>query len=62
LKRVTPRTIRTCIRAALQRLNTHYGPRTAVKPEVIAYLKREFAPDIELLSDLLDRDLTYWSR
>ncbi len=62
LKRVIPKTLRTGITMGLQRLNTRYVPRTAAKPKVIAYLKREFAADVELLSNLLDRDLTYWSR
>jgi hypothetical protein len=62
LKRVIPRPIRTGIRMGLRHFNTRYVLRTAAKREVIAYLKREFAADVELLSNLLDRDLTYWSR
>jgi len=62
LKRVIPRPIRADITMGLRRLNTRHVSRAAATPEVIAYLKREFAADVELLSNLLGRDLTYWSR
>jgi hypothetical protein len=61
LRRVIPRKIRTGIRMGLEHLDTRYVPRTSAEPEVIAYIKHEFAADVELLSNLLDRDLTYSS-
>lgn len=62
LKHVVPRPIRTAMAMGLWRFNTRYRPRTVAKPDVIAYLKRQFVADVKLLSDLLGRDLTYWSR
>jgi hypothetical protein len=31
-------------------------------PELRERLTEEFRPEVEKLSELLDRDLTYWSR
>jgi hypothetical protein len=46
----------------LRRFNTRPEKRSAMAPEQRAELKREFAPEIERLSELLGRDLTHWSR
>ncbi|MGH2414082.1 MAG: sulfotransferase family protein, partial [Microcystaceae cyanobacterium] len=45
-----------------KRLNTKYTPRPALDPQLRRQLQQEFAPEIERLSHLLERDLTYWSR
>jgi Sulfotransferase domain len=48
--------------AAAQELNTSHEPRRPVAPELREQLQKEFAPEIEKLSALLDRDLTHWLR
>jgi len=45
----------------LWKLNTRSEKRPSLAPEVRAQLQREFAPEVERLSDLLGRDLTHWS-
>ncbi|HAG81574.1 MAG TPA: sulfotransferase [Cyanobacteria bacterium UBA12227] len=50
------------IKNKLKKINTHKTDRDAIDPEFKRKLKKEFAPDIERLSGLLGRDLTYWSR
>jgi hypothetical protein len=45
---------------SLQRLNTKYIPRAPMSRDLRSRLQRYFAPDVERLSKLLDRDLTYW--
>lgn len=46
----------------LWKLNSRSEKRPALAPEVRAQLQREFAPEVERLSELLGRDLTHWSR
>ena len=55
--------------AALQRIdervrqfNASVQRRPPLAPDLRAQLKREFAPEVERLSELLGRDLTHWSR
>ncbi len=50
------------IEARLQRSNASVERRPPLAPELRAQLKREFAPEVERLSELLGRDLTHWSR
>jgi hypothetical protein len=45
----------------LGRLNVMYGPRPAMAPELRKKLQAEFATEVEHLSELLGRDLTFWS-
>jgi hypothetical protein len=45
----------------LWKFNTRPETRGAMAPETRAALKREFAPEVERLSDLLERDLTHWN-
>ncbi len=47
--------------AKAQQLNTGYEARPPLPAELRQQLQREFAPEIERLSELLNRDLTYWS-
>jgi hypothetical protein len=42
--------------------NTRSGPRPPLDLALRAQLQREFAPEVERLSELLGRDLTHWSR
>ena len=45
---------------SLLRLSAAPVPRNPIRPEFKAELRRHFAPDVGLLSRLLDRDLTGW--
>ena len=45
---------------ALDKLNSAPQQRTPLEPEVADRLKRDFAPEIARLSDLLGRDLSHW--
>lgn len=45
----------------LWKLNSRPEKREPLAPELQAQLKREFAPEVERLSQLLGRDLTHWS-
>lgn len=42
--------------------NLRPAKRTPFAPELRISLQREFAPEVERLSELLGRDLTYWSQ
>ena len=46
----------------LRKINTNYQPRPSLDPAVKAQLQREFLPEVEQLSKLLGRDLTYWCK
>jgi hypothetical protein len=46
----------------LWKFNSRSEKRPPLAPEVRAQLQREFAPEVERLSELLGRDLTHWSR
>jgi hypothetical protein len=56
------KSMREAFRGWLWRINTRFVPRPEPKPAVMARLKREFAGEVERLSNLLSRDLTAWSR
>jgi hypothetical protein len=45
----------------LWKLNSRSEKRVPLQPEVRAQLQREFAPEVERLSELLGRDLTHWN-
>jgi hypothetical protein len=45
----------------LWKFNSRSAKRPPLAPEVRAQLQREFAPEVERLSELLGRDLTHWS-
>jgi hypothetical protein len=60
-----PRFIFSALRGVdrrLWQLNTRSEKRPPLGTELRARLKREFAPEVEKLSNLLGRDLTHWSR
>lgn len=48
--------------AKAQQVNTSYETRPPLLVQLRRQLQKEFAPEIERLSELLGRDLTYWSR
>lgn len=50
------------VKQKLKRLNTKHVPRPPLDPELRRSLQKEFAPEVERLSNLLGRDLTHWSR
>ena len=43
-------------------LNTEHGPRQPLPADLKRQLQREFAPDVDRLSELLGRDLWHWCR
>jgi len=60
-----PRPIFTALQmveSRLRKFNCRPAERPVMAPELCHRLKREFAPEIERLSELLGRDLTHWSR
>lgn len=48
--------------ARLRKMNSRDGERPPLSPELRERLNRHFAPEVEQLSTLLERDLTHWSR
>lgn len=61
-KLMFPLEARNAIKRAVKRLNTKYEPRRPVSVELRNSLKRDFLPEVERLSEILDRDLTGWCR
>ena len=65
LRRWVPHPIFTAMQRVNTRvrgLNAQVERRPPLAPELRAQLKREFAPEVERLSELLGRDLTRWSQ
>ena len=50
------------IRNTLSRINTIPSNNPAMDPKTRRLLAKKFAPEVERLSSLLDRDLTHWSQ
>ena len=46
----------------LWKINTRFEKRPPLDPGLHSKLKAEFGPEVERLSDLLERDLTSWSK
>lgn len=61
VKKLLPVSLRQSIRQLLQNYNTKSESRQPMKPELKQQIQKEFAEEIKKLSDLIDRDLTYWS-
>lgn len=61
-KSALPLTLRHRIIGKLNNLNARHEPRQPMVPELRKRLQSEFAPEVERLSDLLERDLTHWSK
>ena len=67
LRRWVPRRIFTAVQKTglrLEAINSIKSPekRSPPESELQLSLRREFAPEVERLSALLERDLTHWSR
>lgn len=54
--------VRRILISMLLRLNRRDIPRPRMAPEIRQRLQREFTAEVESLSELLCRDLTYWVR
>ena len=59
---LTTPSLRHRLFATAQGWNTNYAPRPPLPDDLRQQLQQEFAPEIERLGTLLDRDLTNWSR
>jgi len=57
---IFPKSIRTAIRENLKRLNIKYVPREPMRPELRKALLKEFKEEIDRLSELIRRDLSFW--
>jgi GT2 family glycosyltransferase len=65
LRRWVPRPVFAAMQridARVREFNARVERRPPLAPELRARLKREFAPEVERLSELLGRDLTHWSQ
>ena len=62
LLRITPPRLRKVVGRFFLRLNTTYGPRPPMDPELRRRLLKEFEPEVEELSSLLGRDLSSWCK
>jgi len=49
------------IESRLRKMNASPEKRAPMDPELRARLKREFAPEVDRLGELLGRDLTHWN-
>ena len=59
---LVPRQLYTHLLYAIKRLNFQYTPRPPMNPHLRKRLQQEFALEVDMLSELLGRDLTYWSK
>ena len=62
VKVIMPYQLRDRILKGLLRLNSSHAPRPPMRPELRRQLQEEFLPEVEQLSKLLGRDLTYWCK
>lgn len=65
LRRWLPKKLLRTLRAfdhSLWRINTRFEERPPLDPGLRAQLKSEFANEVDRLSELLERDLTSWSK
>lgn len=60
IKWVVPSTLRRKMINSLERLNVKQAVRLPMRPELRSRLQKEFLADVDKLSTLLSRDLTYW--
>jgi hypothetical protein len=59
---ILPKPLRPTIRTLLKSFNTRYQPSPPMDAELRRCLQTKFAPEVQQLSSLLGRDLTYWSK
>lgn len=62
LPQKTRRAILEGMKARIKKMNTQVKPRTTLDPEYRKTLQKEFAPEVERLSQLLEQDLSHWSK
>ena len=62
VRAVMPSQLRLRMGNGIKHLNANYEPRPPLNPELKKKLQLEFLPEVERLSELLGRDLTYWCR
>ena len=62
LGRCLPGAIRGCIGEVLYKLMKQPNRPEAMAPGLRKRLQEQFRPDVERLSEMLGRDLTYWCR
>ncbi len=60
IKPLLPKRLRKNVRDRLINWNTVTSERPLMEPEVHQYICSKLAPDLDKLSSLLNRDLTYW--
>ncbi len=61
-KNIIPSPLRQTMRTLLKKINTQYQPSPPMDTALKKRLQAEFALEVEQLSNLLGRDLTYWSK
>lgn len=59
---LVPELTRHRVNRLIKHANTRYKKRPPMDSAIREQLKREFYPEVERLSELLDRDLTHWCR
>ena len=62
LRATTSRHLRKRVYEGLFRWNARRSPRAPIDPDLRRRLRAELAPEVRRLGELLDRDLTRWSR
>jgi hypothetical protein len=62
LRLLVPQPGRAGLKEQLRHFNTKYEPRSPIDSGLKQRLQAEFLPEVESLSQLLDRDLTHWCR
>jgi hypothetical protein len=62
IRALLPARLRGAMRYYLLKANTRAAPREAADPALMAELRSEFAPQIERLSALIERDLSAWTQ
>ena len=59
-KALMPKSIRRNVWRGVSRINTIFEQRRPMNPELRRQLQAEFAPEVQQISKLLDRDLAHW--
>lgn len=62
LPQKTRRSILEGMKARIKKMNTQVKPRPSLDREFRKVLQKEFAPEVERLSQLLGEDLSHWSK
>ena len=62
MRRLTPQSLRRRVADGVLAANTAGAGRAEVDPDVRAGLAADFAAEVDLVSQLLDRDLGAWLR